>query len=202
MALSEKHKRFADQYLLLQNATQAYKAVYGTKSDNTAAVNGNALLRNTKVKEYISQRQEKLSNKLQITQEMVLEGYRKLAFYDVRKFFEEDGNLIDVIKLDDETAFALSGIDVTEEKTMNVITGYTKKIKLSDRRSALDSICKVLGFNAAEKRELSGKDGKPLVFLSAEKLTDEQVEKFLQSDASTDDESIWPANGRFYGFGV
>jgi GTP1/Obg family GTP-binding protein len=89
---------------------------------------------------------------------MVLEGYRRLAFYDVRKFYDENNHLLDVSKLDDETAFALTGIDVTEEKTMNVVTAYTKKIKMSDRRSALDSICKVLGFNAPEKHEVSAEE--------------------------------------------
>jgi phage terminase small subunit len=76
---------------------------------------------------------------------MVLEGYRRLAFYDVRKFYDENNHLLDVSKLDDETAFALTGVDVTEEKTMNVVTAYTKKIKMSDRKGALDSICRVLG---------------------------------------------------------
>lgn len=155
--ISDKQKRFAEGYLANgQNATAAYKAAYpNTTSDTSAAACGAKLLRNAKVKEYINQRQQKLSDKLQITQEMVLEGYRRLAFYDNRKFFDENDNLVSVANLDEETAFALAGFEVTEEKTMNIITGYTKKIKMSDRKAALDGICRVLGFNAAEKKEHS-----------------------------------------------
>lgn len=142
-APTAKQQRFCEEYLIDLNATRAYKAVYGIKSDNIAAVNASKLLRNPKVKEFIAERQKDLSNKLQITQEMVLEGYRKLAFYDVRKFYDKKGKLIDVTKLDDETAFALAGFEIAEDNT--------KKIKISDRKGALDSISRVLGFNAPEK---------------------------------------------------
>lgn len=150
--LTAKQKLFADRYLIDFNATLAYKEIYGVKSDNTAAVNGAKLLRNAKIGDYIAARQEKLSDKLQITQEMVLEGYRRLAFYDVRKFYDENGNIIAVHSLDEETAYALAGLEVMEEKSEGVVIGYTKKIKISDRKAALDGICKVLGYNAAEKR--------------------------------------------------
>jgi phage terminase small subunit len=155
MALTDKQKRFADMFLIDLNATTAYKAIYKVSNDNTAAVNGQRLLRNAKVQEYLTAKRQKLAEKTEITQEMILEGYRKLAFYDVRNFYDESGNLKDIKDLDDETAFALAGLDVTEEKTLNVITGYTKKIKMSDRRAALDSICKVLGYNAPEKKDVN-----------------------------------------------
>jgi len=159
MGLTGKQKLFADRYILVQNATSVYKEVYKVKSDNTAAVNGLKLLRNTKVKQYINERQEKLSSKLQITQEMVLEGYRKLAFYDARNFYGKEGNILHIPDLDDETAFALTGFEVTEESDYvdgsKFLVGYTRKIKMSDRKAALDGICKVLGYNAAEKREHS-----------------------------------------------
>jgi len=155
--LKGKQKLFADRYLIDQNATLAYKEVYSPKNDNVAAVEGSKLLRNPKVAEYITERQETLSNKLQITQEMVLEGYRKLAFYDIRKFYDENNALLPIKDLDEETAFALSGLDISEEKAyidgQQIITGYTKKIKTSSRRDALDSICKVLGYNAPVKQE-------------------------------------------------
>src|SRR5688572_5370008 len=115
MELTAKHQRFCDEYLIDFNATRAYKKVYKVK-DEVAAVNASKLLRNTKVEAYVSKRRESLSTKLQITQEMILEGYRKLAFYDARKFYDEDGNLLKIPDLDDETAFALTGFEEMEEK--------------------------------------------------------------------------------------
>lgn len=148
---SDKQERFCEEYLIDMNAKQA--AIRAGYSEKTAEVQASRLLSKAKVQKMVQEKRERLSKKLGISQEMVLEGYRKLAFYDVRKFYNKNGNLLDVTELDDETAFALAAIEITEEKTMNVVTGYTKKIKMTDRKGALDSICKVLGFNAPEKQQ-------------------------------------------------
>jgi phage terminase small subunit len=151
MPLTEKQIRFCEEYLIDLNATQAAtRAGYSQKTANEQAAR---LLVNVSIQDYLSKAKTRLANKLQISQEMVLEGYRRLAFYDARKFYDENGNIKNVPDLDEETAFALSGMEVIEEKKFDVVTGYIKKIKMSDRKGALDSICKVLGFNAPDKIE-------------------------------------------------
>lgn len=63
MALTNKQKLFADEYLIDLNATRAYKSVYkNVKNDDTAAVNGNRLLRNAKVKNYIDEQLKKIED--------------------------------------------------------------------------------------------------------------------------------------------
>ena len=60
-SITDKQKRFADEYLIDCNATRAYKAAYpSTKRDVTAAASGAKLLRNCKVKAYIDEQMEKL----------------------------------------------------------------------------------------------------------------------------------------------
>ena len=64
MKLTEKQKRFCDEYLIDLNATRAYKTAYpNVKKDNTAAVNGNKLLRNANVKGYIDKRIKEIEDK-------------------------------------------------------------------------------------------------------------------------------------------
>ena len=61
--MTEKQKRFADEYIIDCNATRAYKAVYtNVKKDNAAGVNASKLLKNTKVRAYIDKRLEELHN--------------------------------------------------------------------------------------------------------------------------------------------
>lgn len=61
MALTEKQKIFADEYLIDLNATRAYRAAYPkVKTDNVAAQAGSRMLRNVKVSEYINEQLEKL----------------------------------------------------------------------------------------------------------------------------------------------
>lgn len=83
MKLTEKQKRFADEYLIDLNATAAYKrAGYSVKSDGAAAVEGHKLLRNPKIAEYIAERKNAREQRTEITQDMVLERWWAIATAD------------------------------------------------------------------------------------------------------------------------
>ena len=71
--LTEKQKRFADEYLIDCNGTRAYKAAYlHVKSNETAASNAARLLRNAKVRDYVAAGMEKLhSEKTADAQEVI-----------------------------------------------------------------------------------------------------------------------------------
>lgn len=59
--MTEKQKRFADEYLVDLNGTRAYKAAYqSVKSDKTAGVNAARLLGNASVRAYLDERLEQL----------------------------------------------------------------------------------------------------------------------------------------------
>ena len=62
--LTEKQKRFCEEYLIDLNATRAYKAVYkNCKKDESARVNGSKLLTNTNIKAYIDEKLEEIHSK-------------------------------------------------------------------------------------------------------------------------------------------
>ncbi|SIR49463.1 phage terminase small subunit [Peribacillus simplex] len=62
MKLTEKQKLFADYYIETGNATEAYKRVYKSKNDNTAAKEGFKLLRNPKIAPYLEERNKQLDD--------------------------------------------------------------------------------------------------------------------------------------------
>ncbi len=64
--MTDKQKRFADEYIIDSNATRAYRIAYPScKKDETAWSNGYRLLRKAEVKDYIAERlQEIASNKI------------------------------------------------------------------------------------------------------------------------------------------
>lgn len=71
MKLTEKQKRFADEYIISGNATQsAIKAGYSSKYANT---NASKLLQNTTIKSYIEERLAKLESKRIANAQEVLE---------------------------------------------------------------------------------------------------------------------------------
>ena len=72
--MTDKQKRFCDEYLIDCNGTRAYKAAYSSvKKDNTAAASAAALLRNPNVQKYIAAAAEKLHNEKTADAQEVLE---------------------------------------------------------------------------------------------------------------------------------
>ena len=61
--MTEKQKRFADEYIIDLNATRAYKVAYpNVKNDETASAAATRMLRNVKVKQYIDEKLQEISN--------------------------------------------------------------------------------------------------------------------------------------------
>lgn len=72
--LTIKQQAFADAYIELGNATQAYlKAYPNVKKENTAKVNASRLLTNANVKAYIDERMEELKSERVADQQEILE---------------------------------------------------------------------------------------------------------------------------------
>ena len=61
--MTDKQRKFADEYLIDCNATRAYKAAYPhIKNDRVAKVNGSRLLTNANLKAYIDERLDEISS--------------------------------------------------------------------------------------------------------------------------------------------
>ncbi len=81
-SLNPKQKRFVEEYLIDLNATQA--AIRAGYSKKTAGIQGFDLLKNPKVQGAIAKAQEKLSKRVSVTQEEVIEGLKGEATYHGR----------------------------------------------------------------------------------------------------------------------
>lgn len=72
--MTEKQKRFADEYLIDLNATRAYKAAYpNVKKDETARVNSSRMLTNANVKKYIDKKLEEIKTEKTADAQEVME---------------------------------------------------------------------------------------------------------------------------------
>lgn len=144
LKLTPKQELFCQEYLVDLNAKQA--AIRAGYSANSADVIGCENLVKPNVAARIQELQSVRANKLEISQERVLKEYARLAFVDTRNFFNEDGSLKPLSELDDDTAAALAGIDIHEERGQDgQSAGMTKKIKITDKKGALDSVARHLG---------------------------------------------------------
>ena len=138
--LTDKQKRFVAEYLVDLNATDAAKrAGYSAK---TACEQASRLLANVKVSEEIQKRQAKMQNKLEISQQRVLEELAAIAFANGTDFATINANGLINIKatsqVPKEKLPAVAGIKYSAN-------GMGVEIKLHDKVRALELLGKHLG---------------------------------------------------------
>ena len=158
--LTLRQERFVQEYLgnAKGNLTQAaLNAGYSTK---TAQEQSSRLLTNEAVQFAINERQKALREKASITQERIVEEYARIAFLDPRKFFDDDGKLIDIANLDEDTARALGGLGYQikyECGTGNEDAGsLTFKSKVNCKMKALNRLSELLGFKVQKQAPYHG----------------------------------------------
>lgn len=76
--LTQKQKMFCLEYLKSFNATDAYRKVYWGKQ-KTCEVNGCKLLSNAKVSEYLAQKTEQKTEKLDVWVDYVLQNLKEIV---------------------------------------------------------------------------------------------------------------------------
>lgn len=161
MALTDKQKRFCEEYLIDLNATQA--AIRSGYSPKTAEQTASRLLRNVKVQEYIAKRQKELSRSTEITQERVIKELALIAFSNNADYahvvekklqVEAGGALVDVLDKDGNpvmyrTVEPVLTEELTEEqkRALAVIKKGRDglEVKSCDKVKALELLGKHLG---------------------------------------------------------
>ena len=118
----------------------------------------------------VDKERRKIAAEYGITQQELMEGYKRDVSFDPRKLFKEDGTAIyNLQELDDDTALALSGFEIDEKVLKTVGTGDAEvqvvqrkvKFKFPDKKGNRDSMAKIKGL-FIDKKELTGPDGGPL----------------------------------------
>ncbi len=166
VVLLPKQKRFVDEYLVDLNGTQA--AIRAGYSKRTAHVQASRLLKDAKVARAVEMGRAKLSLKAGVTAEEVIAELKKIGFSNMKSFIrisKAGEPYVDLSSLTDEQAAALSETaveDFTEGRGEDAREVRRVRIKLHDKKGALDSLCKHLGLFAADKHEVTGPGGQPI----------------------------------------
>ena len=94
-------------------------------------------MKHVEVSTQLKERRAFVMEKMEITTERTLREIARLAYFDPRNLFHANGAPKAIHELDDDSAAALAGIEVTEEFDGSgqdrVFTGFTKKYKLADK---------------------------------------------------------------------
>ena len=146
--LTAKQRSFVDEYIVDKNATQA--AIRAGYSPRTANEQSARLLAKVSISAAIDKELQELAERAKISADKVLKQYVRMAFFDIRLLYGEDGRLLSVKEWPDEAIAAIAGFETIE--LTGDLEGMVKKVKLVDKRAALADIGKHLGmFDSKEK---------------------------------------------------
>lgn len=172
MTLTPRQQRFAEEYLVDLNGKRA--AIRAGYSPKGAEVTASKLLIVPKVAAAIAKAQAKRAERTHITQDRVLQELARIAFFDIRRLYHDNGTLKRPNELDDEAAAVLSAVEVTETMSGEesaLLT--TKKAKVFDKGTALTLAMRHLGM-LNDKMAHTGPDGGPIQTVS---MTSKEFER-------------------------
>jgi phage terminase small subunit len=174
----DQHKRFADKYFETLNASLS--AEYAGFAADSSKQEGWRLLQRDDVQEYISRLQTLLAEKTGISQQKVLQEIAKIAFSDIRKYYQDDNNLKPICDLDDNEAAALASVKSYEE-TMpgtDIIIGFNKEIKMYDKLAGLEKLARHLGLYEKDNDQRKPINNVNLTKEAIQKLSDDLDGKY------------------------
>ena len=136
--LTDKQKRFVEEYLVDLNATQA--AVRAGYSEKTAGQIGEQNLKKLEVQAALQEAMADRSARTEITQDMVLRELAAIGF----------SNAVDYVQIDQNGMVKLTPTGSLTQEQQRVIAGikdgkYGVELKLYDKLSALELLGRHLG---------------------------------------------------------
>ncbi len=145
--LQPQIERFLQEYAIDLNGTAA--AIRAGYSEKSAHMRASLLLAKPHVKARLVEILAERMTRTHLAQDRVLEELAKLAFYDVRTLFREDGTLKAPNEWGVAFAAAVTSVEVLEVWSgtgkARVKTGEIKKVRLADRHQALHTLAKHMG---------------------------------------------------------
>lgn len=134
--LTDKQRRFVDEYLIDLNATQA--AIRTGYSAKTAEQQGSRLLINVKVQQAISKKMAERSKRTGINQDRVVLELARIAFVKLTDVVDNDGKI-----KEDATDDDLACIESIKYKPTDA--GVEREVKVSPKIKALELLGRHLG---------------------------------------------------------
>ena len=130
-ALNPKHRRFAEEYVVDFHGTKA--AIRAGYSKKSARIQASKLLTNPNIASAVQFLNQKVSAKLELTSERVLQEIARICYADERKLYGPKGNRLKPHQLDDDTAAAIAGYEVKDGVLKVRFSSKTEALNMAGR---------------------------------------------------------------------
>lgn len=157
MRLTDKQRRFCEEYVVDWNATRA--AIAAGYSKKTARQIATQNLSKLYIREHIEDIQKDLSKLTGVTATRNILELKKIAYSSIASFKNDWMTEKEFDNLTEEQLACISDIQY-QTKTTGETTETIVKFKIHDKQKAIEILNKMLGFNDSDKLDITtnGKD--------------------------------------------
>lgn len=168
MKLTIKQEKFCNKYVECGNASEAYRHAFSCEKmkDKTVWAMSSKLLSSHKVAIRVDELKKELKERSNITKDRIIEELSTVGFSSMKNYYNNWIDRKQFEDLSDAEKAAIKTIQVRTRKVIaddNIIEIEEIKVELYDKLKAIDTINKMLGFDAPVKTEVTGKDGASLL---------------------------------------
>lgn len=144
-----REQLFVMEYMV--NGFNAYKAAIAAGYAEATARNvASSWIKNSKDdsqkphlwKVFNAERTKRLTH-LDVTHDRIMQEYARIAFFDPSTMYDENGDLLEIKDMPEDTRRVIAGIDIHDTVFLKRIL----KVKLNEKIRALDSLARVTGMN-------------------------------------------------------
>lgn len=169
--LTIKQEKFCNKYLECGNASEAYRFAYDCSKmkDETINERSSRLLKEYKISTRVNQLQAQLAEKELITKEEIIRLNISIINADVLDFVNvdmvEENTEFGVRQVPSVTFQDLKSLPPKKRRLIQSIKidrSGSPVVELMDKSKAIETINRMLGYNAPDKTEHTGKDGRPI----------------------------------------
>lgn len=159
MELTPKQEAFCNYYIETGNASEAYRRAFccARMKPNVVNVKAVELLNNGKITVRVKELKDELKQKSDLSKERILNELKCILDSKITDYVDlQGGKLIfkDFSSLSESQIKAIESI----KQGRNGI-----ELKLHGKSWTIEQICRMLGYDAPTKQEITGKDGKDLI---------------------------------------
>lgn len=146
--LTPKQDKFCHKVVELGSISDAYRAAYNSSRMKGDTINNKAYILSNKgdIRARIEELQKKAEKRNEVTVDRIIQELKLISFFDPRTLYNDTGKMLEVHKLPEDVARAISEIRVTEMKVGPNVTKTNTTLKLYSKLDAIEKIAKHLGF--------------------------------------------------------
>jgi len=133
------------------DAKAAYMSVFPRASARSAMTTGPALLKSDACQDILNQVRSNVMEKMEISEERILQEIACLAFVDLTTLYTDAGELLPISEMPEHARRAISGLETSDGPLGTTL----RKLKVESKRGALELLGKNLKM-FTDRTEISG----------------------------------------------